>query len=188
MQALFMSTCIVALAEMGDKTQLLSLLIAARFGKGKVWAIIMGVLLATLFNHFFAAAVGQWVIAQIGENAMRWVLATVFILMAVWVMNPDKLDKADTPDFMKNSGVFTITFLTFFLAEMGDKTQIATIALSASYDSLVMVVLGTTLGMMIANVPAILLGDKVVKKIPPKLIHGITAAIFSCMAVVTLIY
>jgi putative Ca2+/H+ antiporter (TMEM165/GDT1 family) len=183
MEAFLVSTGIVALAEIGDKTQLLSLLLAARFRKP--WPIILGILVATLANHAFAGAVGQWVTTLIGADVLRWILGLSFIAMAVWIMIPDEIDEDEaTP---ARFGVFGTTLIAFFLAEMGDKTQIATVALAAQYQALVAVVLGTTFGMMIANVPAVLLGDKAAKRLPLRLVHGIAAAVFAVLGVLALI-
>jgi putative Ca2+/H+ antiporter (TMEM165/GDT1 family) len=182
-EAFAVSTGIVALAEIGDKTQLLSLLLAARFRKP--WPIILGILVATLANHALAGAVGQWVTTLVGAEALRWILGLSFIAMAVWIMIPDKIDEDDvTP---ARFGVFGTTLIAFFLAEMGDKTQIATVALAAQYQALAAVVLGTTFGMMIANVPAVLIGDKAAKRLPLRLVHGVAAAVFAVLGVLALL-
>jgi putative Ca2+/H+ antiporter (TMEM165/GDT1 family) len=183
MEAFLVSTGIVALAEIGDKTQLLSLLLAARYRKPL--PIIMGILVATLANHFLAGAVGAWITTVIGKDALRWILGLSFIAMAVWIMIPDKIDDTETGE--ARYGVFAATVVAFFLAEMGDKTQVATVALAAQYQSLVAVVCGTTLGMMLANVPAVLLGDKAAKRLPLKLVHGIAALIFAALGVAALL-
>jgi putative Ca2+/H+ antiporter (TMEM165/GDT1 family) len=182
MEALLVSTGIVALAEIGDKTQLLALVLAARFRKPV--PIILGILVATLVNHAIAGAVGAWVAAAIGPTAMRWILGISFIAMAIWTLIPDRIDedKETAPRY----GVFVTTLVAFFLLEMGDKTQIATIALAARYDSLVAVVTGTTLGMMLANVPAVLLGEEAARKLPMRLVHGIAAAIFFVLGITIL--
>jgi len=182
MEAFLISTGIVALAEMGDKTQLLSLLLAAKFRRPV--PIIFGILVATLLNHAFAGAVGNWITAFIGKDALRWVLGLSFIAMAVWTLIPDKIDDIEAKPL--RFGVFGATVIAFFLAEMGDKTQVATIALAAKYSALVAVVAGTTLGMMIANVPAVLLGGKIVQMVPLKVVHAIAAAIFAVLGVLTL--
>ncbi|URI06072.1 TMEM165/GDT1 family protein [Aquincola tertiaricarbonis] len=183
MEAFLVSTGIVALAEMGDKTQLLSLVLAARFRRP--WPIIAGIFVATVFNHAAAGALGAWITNLAGPDVMRWVLGISFLAMAVWTLIPDKLDDEDTK--APRLGVFGATVVAFFLAEMGDKTQIATVALAARYDAIVGVVLGTTLGMMLANAPVVLLGDKVTKKVPIRVIHVIAAAIFAVLGVVALI-
>ena len=184
MEAYLVATGIVALAEIGDKTQLLSLVLAARFRRP--WPIVWGIFVATLANHALAGAVGHWVMRVLGPDVLRWVLGVSFIAMAVWMLIPDKLDDGDTGEGPR-WGVFGTTVVAFFLAEMGDKTQIATVALAARYADLVAVVAGTTLGMMLANVPAVLLGDVVAKKVPMRLVHGIAAAIFAVLGVLTLL-
>ena len=182
MEAFLVSTGIVALAEIGDKTQLLSLLLAARYRKP--WPIILGILVATLANHALAGAVGTWVTTLIGRDMLRWILGLSFIAMAIWIMVPDKLDDTDAGE--ERYGVFVATVVAFFLAEMGDKTQVATVALAAQYQALASVVAGTTLGMMLANVPAVLVGDKAAKRLPLKLVHGIAAAIFAALGLLAL--
>lgn len=182
MDAFLVSTAIVALAEIGDKTQLLAFILAARFRRP--WPIVLGILVATLANHAFAAAVGTWLTTLIGPQTLRWVLGLSFIAMAVWTLIPDKLDEDEAR--LPRLGVFGATLVAFFLAEMGDKTQIATVALAAQYQALVAVVAGTTLGMMIANVPAVLLGDRIATRMPVKLVHGIAAAIFLGLGIATL--
>lgn len=184
MEAFFISTGIVALAEMGDKTQLLSLVLAAKFRKPL--PIIFGILVATLLNHALAGAVGAWLTTVLGPNALRWILGIGFLAMAVWMLIPDKLDEDDANVKVSRFGVFATTLVAFFLAEMGDKTQVATVALAAQYQSLVAVVAGTTLGMMLANVPAVFIGDKLAHKLPLKLIHGIAAAIFAVLGILAL--
>lgn len=183
MEAFLVSTGIVALAEIGDKTQLLAFLLAARFRKPL--PIILGILAATLVNHAGAAVVGAWLTSVISPGAMRWILGGSFIAMAVWMLIPDKLDEDETQ--LARYGVFTTTVITFFLAEMGDKTQIATVALAAQYHALIAVVAGTTLGMMLANAPAVILGDRIAGKIPAKTVHPIAAAIFAVLGILTLL-
>ncbi|NJD31680.1 MAG: TMEM165/GDT1 family protein [Gammaproteobacteria bacterium] len=185
MEAFLISTGVVALAEIGDKTQLLALVLAARFRKPV--PIILGILAATLANHFMAGAVGAWLAAVIGPVAMRWILGLSFIAMAVWTLIPDKLDDDEDQEPQPRFGVFGTTLVAFFLLEMGDKTQIATVALAAKYPSLVAVVSGTTLGMMLANVPAVLLGEVAARKLPMRLVHGIAGAIFLVMGVMVLL-
>jgi Ca2+/H+ antiporter, TMEM165/GDT1 family len=184
LEAFFISTGIVALAEMGDKTQLLSLVLAAKFRKPL--PIIFGILVATLLNHALAGAVGAWLTTVLGPNALRWILGIGFLAMAVWMLIPDKLDEDDANVKVSRFGVFATTLVAFFLAEMGDKTQVATVALAAQYQSLVAVVAGTTLGMMLANVPAVFIGDKLAHKLPLKLIHSIVAAIFAILGILAL--
>ena len=183
MDAFLLSTGIVALAEIGDKTQLLAFLLAARFRRP--WPIVLGILAATLANHAAAAAVGALIGNWLGPDALRWILGISFIAMAAWIMVPDKLDDDDTK--LGGGGVFIATFIAFFLAEMGDKTQIATVALAARYAETVAVVAGTTLGMMLANVPAVLFGDRIANRIPLGLVHGLAALIFAVLGVATLL-
>jgi putative Ca2+/H+ antiporter (TMEM165/GDT1 family) len=185
MEAFLVSTGVVALAEIGDKTQLLALLLAARFRKPV--PIILGILVATLANHAMAGAIGAWVAALVGPTAMRWILGLSFVAMAAWMLVPDKLDE-DEPEQRASPrlGVFGATFVAFFLLEMGDKTQIATIALAAKYSSLAAVVAGTTLGMMLANVPAVLLGEVAARKLPMRLVHGIAGATFLVLGLLLL--
>lgn len=182
MEAFLISTGIVALAEIGDKTQLLAFILAAKFRKPM--PIILGILVATIANHAFAGAVGAWVTTVVEPPVLRWILGLSFIAMAVWVLIPDKFDDEDAK--LARFGVFTTTVIAFFLAEMGDKTQVATVALAAQYQQLVAVVAGTTLGMMIANVPAVVLGDRISQRMPTRLMHSIVAVIFAVLGVVTL--
>lgn len=183
MEAFAISTGIVALAEIGDKTQLLSFILAAKFRKP--WPICSGILIATLLNHALAGAVGHWITMILDPETLRWILGISFIAMAGWMLIPDKYDEKNAT-FAK-AGVFATTLVAFFLAEMGDKTQIATVALAAQYQALGSVVLGTTLGMMIANVPAVILGDRIAHKMPVKLVHRIAAAIFVVLGMATLL-
>jgi len=182
MEAFLVSTGVVALAEIGDKTQLLAFILAAKFRKPV--PIILGILIATLVNHGFAGALGSFITSLIGPETLRWILGLSFIAMAVWTMIPDKFDEKDA--HLAKFGVFGTTLIAFFLAEMGDKTQIATVALAAEYHALVAVVAGTTVGMMLANVPAVLLGDRIAHKIPVRVVHAIAAAIFAGLGVATL--
>ncbi|HYN77735.1 MAG TPA: TMEM165/GDT1 family protein [Lamprocystis sp. (in: g-proteobacteria)] len=184
MEAFLVSTGIVALAEIGDKTQLLALCLAARFRKP--WPIVWGILIATLANHGLAAAVGQWVTVFIGPDALRWVLGLSFIAMALWMLVPDELD-ADAAPLGPSLGVFGATLVAFFLAEMGDKTQVATVALAAQFGSYFQVVAGTTLGMMLANVPVVFLGDKLTARVPTRVVHGIAAGTFIVLGVLALL-
>ncbi|MFN7506330.1 MAG: TMEM165/GDT1 family protein, partial [Limnobacter sp.] len=181
--ALLVSTGVIALAEIGDKTQLLAFLLATRFKKPI--PIIIGIILATLINHGLAGAVGSWITANVDPSVLRWALGASFIAMAVWTLIPDKIEDEET-QLATKLGVFGATFVTFFLAEMGDKTQIATVAMSAHYADVLMVVAGTTLGMLIADVPAVFAGDKLAEKIPMKLVHRIAAAMFAALGVATL--
>ena len=180
MQAFLLSTGVVALAEIGDKTQLLAILLAARFRKP--WPIIAAIFAATVFNHAVAGSVGAWLVTLMSPGTLRWILAASFIAMAVWMLIPDKIDE-DELKVRDGAGVFLATFVAFFMAEMGDKTQIATVMLAAKYDSLVAVVAGSTLGMMLANVPAVLVGNAAADKLPHKLVHSISAGLFGVLGV-----
>ena len=184
MEAFLVSTGIVALAEMGDKTQLLSLVLAARFRKP--WPIVLGILVATLANHGLAGAVGSWVTTVVGPDVLRWVLGVSFIAMAVWMLIPDKLDDDDS-DNAPRMGVFFTTVVAFFLAEMGDKTQIATVMLAAQYNAWFMVVAGTTLGMMLANAPVVWLGERMTRLVPMRVVHVVSALVFAALGVVALV-
>ena len=184
MESLFVSTGVVALAEIGDKTQLLAFLLATRFKKPLL--IIAGILVATLLNHSMAGALGAWITATLSPEVLRWILGLSFIGMAIWTLIPDKIEEEEM-QVAKKFGVFGATLITFFLAEMGDKTQIATVAMAAHYPNPVLVVIGTTLGMLIADVPAVFIGDRFAAKIPMKLVHGIAAAMFAAMGVATLL-
>lgn len=185
MEAFWVSTGVVTLAEIGDKTQLLSLVLAAKFRRPM--PIILGILVATLLNHALAGAVGAWLTTVLGAEALRWALGLSFLAMAVWIMIPDKLDDDDVKVDATHYGIFGATVVAFFLAEMGDKTQVATVALAAQYASLFWVVVGTTLGMMLANAPAVLLGDKMGSNLPLKWVHGVAAAIFAALGIATLL-
>ena len=182
MEAFFTSLSLVALAEIGDKTQLLAFILAAKFRRP--WPIVLGILVATLANHAFAAAVGTWLTTLMGPQTLRWVLGLSFIAMAVWTLIPDKLDEDDAR--LPRFGVFGATLIAFFLAEMGDKTQIATVMLAAKYQSLVVVTAGTTLGMLAANVPAVLFGDRVVTRMPVQWVRRIAALVFAALGVAVL--
>ena len=184
MEAFLVSTGIVALAEIGDKTQLLSLLLAARFRKP--WPIVLGILVATMANHALAGAAGTWVTTLLGPQLLRWVLGGSFIAMALWMLVPDKLDDAGA-DKAPRLGVFGTTVLMFFLAEMGDKTQVATVMLAARYDAWATVVAGTTLGMMLANAPVVWFGDRIVRRVPIRLVHLVSAVIFLVLGAAALL-
>lgn len=184
MESLFVSTGVVALAEIGDKTQLLAFLLAARFKKPL--PIIMGILCATVVNHGLAGALGAWITASISPEVLRWVLGASFIGMAIWTLIPDKIEDEEA-QVAQRFGVFGATLITFFLAEMGDKTQIATVAMAAHYGTPIVVVIGTTLGMLIADVPAVFVGEKIAHKIPMKLVHSIAAAMFAVLGLATLL-
>ncbi len=184
MESLLVSTAVVALAEIGDKTQLLAFILAARFKKPL--PIILGILVATLLNHGLAGALGAWLTRVVSPDVLRWVLGLSFIGMAIWTLIPDRIEEEET-QVARRFGVFGATLLTFFLVEMGDKTQIATVALAAHYAAPWMVILGTTLGMLIADVPAIFVGDRLASKIPMKLVHAVAAAVFALLGLVTLL-
>jgi putative Ca2+/H+ antiporter (TMEM165/GDT1 family) len=184
LEAFLFSTGVVALAEIGDKTQLLAFILAARFRRP--WPIVAGILAATIVNHALAGAAGAWLMALAGPVAMRWILGVSFLAMAAWTLVPDHVDEGDVAP-RSGRGVFLTTIVAFFLAEMGDKTQIATVALAAKYASTVAVVAGTTLGMMIANVPAVFLGDRLLRRMPVRLVHGVAAALFAVLGIATLL-
>ncbi len=183
MEAFLVSTGVVALGEMGDKTQLLALMLAARFRKP--WPIVAGILVSTLINHALAGAVGTWVAQAMGPAVLRWVIGLSFIAMAVWMLIPDKAD--DLEGGTARWGVFGTTAIAFFFAEMGDKTQIATVAMAARYADLLSVVAGSTLGLMLANVPAVFLGDKVARLVPMRVVHAVSALIFVVLGLLTLL-
>ena len=184
MEAFLVSTGVVALAEIGDKTQLLAFVLAARFRRPL--PIIAGILGATIVNHALAGAAGAWLMSLVGPVALRWILGVSFLAMAAWTLVPDKLDEGDAPKIGRY-GVFLTTLVAFFLAEMGDKTQIATVAMAAKYAAPVAVVAGTTFGMMIANVPAVFIGDRLLKRVPMRLVHGVAAALFAALGLATLL-
>ena len=181
MEAFLTSTSIVAVAEMGDKTQLLSFVLAARFRKP--WPIVLGILLATLANHFLAGAVGAWLASLVSPAALKWIVAISFFAFGLWALKPDELEEDPA---MPSAGVFLTTLVAFFLVEMGDKTQLATVALAARYDSLVAVVLGTTFGMMIANAPAVWMGEKLAHRVNMTYMRWVAAALFVVLGVLTL--
>ncbi|HEX2545921.1 MAG TPA: TMEM165/GDT1 family protein [Ramlibacter sp.] len=183
MEAFLVSTGIVALAEMGDKTQLLSLVLAARFRKP--WPIVLGIFVATLVNHALAGAVGSWVTSVLGADVLRWVLGGSFIAMAAWMLIPDTIDEDDAAAAPKY-GVFLTTTLAFFLAEMGDKTQVATVMLAAQFQAWLPVVIGTTLGMMIANAPVVWFGERITRRVPIRAVHVVGALIFLVLGVLAL--
>lgn len=182
MDAFLVSTLVVAVGEIGDKTQLLALLLAARFRRPV--PIILGIFFATVLNHGLAGLLGELIRAALSPELLRWLLGLSFIAIALWALKPDTLD--DAPKSHTNFGVFALTFVTFFLAEIGDKTQLATVALAATYPDLLQVVAGTTLGMLIADVPAVILGEKAALRLPLKLIRIIAATIFAILGVLIL--
>ena len=183
MQAFLVSTGIVALAEIGDKTQLLAFILAARFRAPL--PIVAGILVATLVNHGLAGALGAWIVAAVNPAVLRWVLGLSFLGMAAWTLIPDKIEDEEEA-VASRFGVFGATLVSFFLAEMGDKTQLATVAMAAHYGTPLLVVIGTTLGMLIADVPAVFVGKELAARIPMKLVHGIAAAIFAVLGIATL--
>jgi len=185
MQAFLVSTGIVALAEMGDKTQLLALVLAARFRKP--WPIVLGILVATLANHAMAGALGAWITTVISPQTLRWILGASFMVMAVWMLIPDKLDEDAVDGQLPRFGVFGTTTLLFFLAEMGDKTQIATVMLAARYDAWAWVVAGTTVGMMLANAPVVWLGARITRLVPLRVVHIVSALIFAGLGLLALL-
>ncbi|MDD3650617.1 TMEM165/GDT1 family protein [Immundisolibacter sp.] len=184
MQSLFVSTGVVALAEIGDKTQLLAFILAARFKRPL--PIILGILAATVVNHGLAGALGAWITSVLSPQVLRWVLGLSFLGMAVWTLIPDQIEEDETK-VAGRFGVFGATLVTFFLAEMGDKTQIATVAMAAHYGTPLLVVIGTTAGMLIADVPAVFVGDRLAARIPMKIVHAIAAAIFAVLGAATLL-
>jgi putative Ca2+/H+ antiporter (TMEM165/GDT1 family) len=183
MEALFVSTGLVALAEIGDKTQLLSLVLAARYRRA--WPIIAGIFAATLVNHALAGALGAWITHAVGESLMTKILGVSFLAMAAWVLVPDKLEDDGAP--RQYGGIFWTTTVLFFFAEIGDKTQIATVMLAARFDSLVQVVMGTTIGMMLANAPVVWFGDAIAKRIALGVVRKVAAAAFAVLGVLALV-
>ena len=184
MEAFLVSTGIVALAEMGDKTQLLALLLVARFRKP--WPIVLGIFASTIVNHAMAGALGAWVTAQLSPQILRWVLAASFVVMAAWMLIPDKLDDK-AADSAPRFGVFGTTVVLFFLAEMGDKTQIATVMLAAKYNNYFAVVAGTTVGMLLADAPVVWLGERVTRLLPLRVVHITSAIIFAVLGLLALL-
>ena len=182
-----MSTGIVALAEIGDKTQLLALVLAARFKKP--WLIVLGILVATIANHALAGALGTWVTGMLKPQTLRWLLGASFLAMAIWMLIPDRLEaEGDEKRPLSRLGIFGATALVFFLAEMGDKTQIATVMLAARYDAMAGVVAGTTLGMMLANVPVVFLGERVMRLVPLRVVRIVSALVFALLGVLALLF
>ena len=184
MEALISSLGMVAFAEMGDKTQLLSFVLAARF-RGQHWPIILGIFVATIVNHALAALAGDWVAMKVSPDLMRWILGLAFLAFAAWALIPDTLDESN--ENTAKHGAFLTTLVMFFLAEMGDKTQLATVALGAQFNDLVAVTMGTTLGMMAANIPAVILGESLSKRFPLSKMRFIAAALFAIFGVLILL-
>lgn len=186
LNAFLISLVVVALSEMGDKTQLLALLLAAKFRKPI--PILFAIFVATVINHGISAVLGQWITTVLSPVALLWIVSLGFIGMAVWMLIPDKLDdESESINKWQKYGVFGATFILFFLAEIGDKTQIATVALAARFDSIGWVTIGTTLGIILVNIPAVFIGNKLAEKLPIALIHKIGAAVFLIMGVVALV-
>ena len=186
--ALTLSAGVVALAEMGDKTQLLSLMLAARYPK-QALAIIAGIFIATIANHACAALLGHWLMTLVAPDVMRWILGASFLGIGLWLLVPDHIDDAAGSQVTDRAfQVFVLTVVLFFLAEMGDKTQIATIALGARYEDVVSVTIGTTLGMMLANAPAVWIGQKFTQHMPIKWVHAVAAVTFIAIGIATLIW
>jgi putative Ca2+/H+ antiporter (TMEM165/GDT1 family) len=182
LEAFLVSTALVALAEMGDKTQLLSFVLAAKLKRP--WPIIAGILFATLANHFLAGWIGAWVATLVSPQTMKWIVAVSFFVFGVWALVPDKFD--ETREYSGRS-VFITTLVAFFLVEMGDKTQLATVALAAKYPALIAVVMGTTLGMLIANAPAVWLGEALAHRVNMRVMRWIAAGLFILLGVLTLV-
>jgi len=183
LESLWISTGSVAIAEMGDKTQLLAILLASRYQRP--WPIIWGILAATLANHFVAALLGIWLRSLLASSIISWVLAASFIGAGIWALFPDRVGEKAAP--LKNYGIFFTTFIVFFIAEIGDKTQVITTTLAAHFNALSGVVIGTTLGMMLANVPAVFLGNKITKMIPIHRMRYIAAGLFFLMGLLILL-
>ena len=183
-EAFVVSTGLVALAEIGDKTQLLSLVLAARFRKP--WPIVAGIFAATLLNHTAAGALGAWITSMVGAGTMTKIVGASFLAMAAWVLVPDKLDDAGAD--RAKGGVFLTTVTMFFIAEMGDKTQVATVMLAARFASLAAVIMGTTVGMLLANVPVVWLGESIMKRVPLKAVRIVAALLFVAMGIAVLAF
>ena len=184
MEAFLVSTGLVSLAEVGDKTQLLSLVLAARFRKP--WPIVAGIFAATLLNHSLAGAFGAWITGMMGPTTLTRLLGASFLLMAAWILVPDEIDEEGTAQ-RAVGGVFWTTTVLFFLAEIGDKTQVATVVLAARYEALVQVILGTTLGMLVANVPVVMFGEAIARRLPVAIVRKVTAAAFAVLGVGVLV-
>ena len=186
MQAFLVSMGAILVSEIGDKTQLLAIVLAARFKRP--WPIVAGILVATLMNHTLAGVVGAWLRLQLGPEVLRWCLGASFVLAAGWMLKPDRADRdGEDPKPIGHYGVFTITAMSFFLAEMGDKTQLATVMLAAKYPSLAAVVAGTTAGMLLADVPAVFLGHVASDRIPFKAVRIVSALVFGVLGLTTLL-
>lgn len=184
-EAFGVSTAVVAIGEIGDKTQLLALLLACRFRNAR-WPILAGILVATIANHGLAGLFGAWVRDQFAPETLRWIVGLTFLGIAAWALVPDTLDDEE-PKPVGRYGVFALTVVTFFLAEIGDKTQLATVTLAARYDSLIAVVSGTTLGMMIADAPAVIFAEQLIRKLSFAVIRYIAAALFAALGIAALL-
>ncbi len=183
MQALLVSTLVVAIAEIGDKTQLLALILAARFRQPL--AISLGILVATLANHALAGVLGAWAASALSPAILRWVLGLSFLAVAAWALIPDRIDENEARPVSRDRAFLT-TLISFFLVEIGDKTQVATAVLAARFDALPLVVIGTTMGMMLANVPVVMLGEAAAKRVPLRLVRLVAAVIFALLGGLTL--
>jgi Ca2+/H+ antiporter, TMEM165/GDT1 family len=183
LEAFWWSTAVVALGEMGDKTQLLALVLAARYKQP--WPIVAGIALATLANHAMAGALGHWFAQWLGSDVLRWVVGLGFLAMAAWMLVPDRVE-AHEADRARGLSVFATTLVAFFLAEMGDKTQLATVALAARHPELMAVVSGTTLGLLLANVPVVFVGDRLLRRVSMPLLHALAALLFALMGALAL--
>jgi putative Ca2+/H+ antiporter (TMEM165/GDT1 family) len=184
LEAFLVSVAVVAVGELGDKTQLLTLVLAARYGRP--WPIVTGILVATLANHTIAAWIGSWVRGAVPADVLRWGLALSFFAVAAWALKPDQFDDSDAPP-VSNRSVFAVTLIAFFLAEIGDKTQIATAMLAAKFDSLPSVVAGTTLGMLLVDVPTAFIGKAAAERIPFRAVRIVAAALFAGLGVWVLV-
>ncbi|WP_111497111.1 MULTISPECIES: TMEM165/GDT1 family protein [Marinobacter] len=182
MDAFLASTLAVAIAEIGDKTQLLSLFLICRYSKRL--PIIMGIVVATLLNHALSALLGAWLAKVIPADWLPWILAASFIAIALWLLIPDKDDSEDAG--LLRFGAFTATTLMFFIAEIGDKTQIATVVLAARYDATSLVILGTTVGMLLANVPVIVAGKWLMDRLPLATARLVACGLFILLGIITL--
>ena len=183
MEAFLISAAAIAVGEIGDKTQLLAIVLAARFRRP--WPILLGILVATLANHTIAGLVGAWVRQMLGPQALRWALGISFLLAAAWALKPDTVE--DDPKPVGHYGVFAIALVSFFLAEIGDKTQLATVMLAAKYPSLVSVVAGTTAGMLLADAPAVFLGHAASERVSFKAVRIVSAVVFAALGLTTLL-
>jgi putative Ca2+/H+ antiporter (TMEM165/GDT1 family) len=184
MEAFLWSTGVVALGEMGDKTQLLALVLATRFKRP--WVIVAGIAVATVVNHALAGLLCHWIALQLGATALRWAVGLGFIVMAAWMLVPDRIDEGAAAERAGHWGVFATTLIAFFLAEMGDKTQLATVALAARFSDLPSVVAGTTAGLLLADAPVVWLGDVLSRRLPMAWLHRGAALLMALMGVLVL--